>query len=147
MVDLNQTSGFLDESAFSIKLGGIEIDPTTGDGIEGLLKISGWTVKPTSTNDLIFSYEGAEKLRLPAIGAADIGGAFDQFVFAGSANQTTFSGTDDLGNSLSYDPDKTIVFMNGVLLTPVTDYTATNGTSVVLDPAVTANDIITVQSF
>jgi len=147
MVDFNQTSGFLDESAFSIKLGGIEIDPTTGDGIEGLLKIAGWTVKKTDTDDLIFSYEGTEKLRLPAIGAADIGGAFDQFVYTGTNDQTTFSGADDDGVTMSYDTDKVIVFMNGILLTPDVDYTASNGTSVVIDPAVTANDVITVQSF
>lgn len=138
---------FLDESGFTLKIGGIEINPHSGEGIEGLLKLDGWTIQKTSNNDLIFSYEGTEKLKLPAVGAADIGGAFDQFVFTATEGQTTLSGTDDAGNTLSYDPDKTIVFMNGILLTPTEDYTATNGTSVVVDPALGADDIITIQSF
>jgi hypothetical protein len=143
---MSQTQ-FLDESEFSIKLGGVEINPSTGDGIEGLLKIAGWTVQKTIDNDLIFSYEGAEKLRLPAVGPADIGGSFDQFVYTATADQTTFSGADDSGTTMSYDANNVIVYMNGILLTPTEDYTASNGTSVSIDPGAAVDDIITVQSF
>lgn len=72
---------------------------------------------------------------------------FAQYSFIASNNQTTFSGNDDNGNSLSYDVDKLSIFLNGVKLQPTTDYTATNGTSIVLTENAGADDLLEVQSF
>lgn len=57
--------------------------------------------------------------------------------FSASGGQTTFS--------ITYTPNSILVFMNGVLLDNGTDYTATNGTSIVLQEAAAAGDILTVD--
>ena len=66
-------------------------------------------------------------------------------VFNASANQTTFSGTDANGDSLSYTANQILVFLNGVFLDP-DDYTATNGTSIVLDSGAKSSDYLEVIS-
>ena len=54
------------------------------------------------------------------------------FEYTATASQTTFSGVDDNGNTLAYTPVAVRVYLNGALLSPTGDYTASNGTSVVL---------------
>ena len=60
---------FLDESDFSLKIGGIEINPQTGDGIEGILKFDSWKVKKDS-EDLVFYYTDVEKFRISNVDGA-----------------------------------------------------------------------------
>ena len=55
---------------------------------------------------------------------------------------TTLSGTDDTTNVLAYTPGYEQVFLNGVLLSRGSDYTATTGTSVVLSVATVTSDIV-----
>jgi len=55
---------------------------------------------------------------------------------------TTLSGTDDTTNVLAYTPGYEQVFLNGVLLSRGSDYTATTGTSVVLVTATVTSDIV-----
>lgn len=59
----------------------------------------------------------------------------------------TYSGTADVGGTLSYTADNIIVFMNGVQLKNGVDYTASNGSSVVLTTAGQLNDEINVLAF
>ena len=66
-------------------------------------------------------------------------------VFNASANQTTFTGTDSNGDSLSYTANQILVFLNGVFLDP-DDYTATNGSSIVLDSGAKSSDYLEVIS-
>ena len=70
-------------------------------------------------------------------------GAFTAFEYTATAGQTSFSGNDDNSNSLSYSSGVNNVFVsvNGVMLDG-SDYTATNGTAVVLSAAANANDMI-----
>ena len=68
------------------------------------------------------------------------------YEFTASANQTSFSGTDINGNTLSYAPDAIQVHMNGIILRAV-DYTATNGSSINLVTAANLNDEIIVSAF
>ena len=68
-----------------------------------------------------------------------------EFVFTATAGQTTFSTTDD-STSLSYAVGKIDVFLNGIRLAPA-DFTATNGTSVVLASGANASDVLFVVSF
>ena len=68
------------------------------------------------------------------------------FVFTATGGQTTFSGNDANGNALQYNNDKVDVFLNGTRLSPA-DYTATNGTSIVLGTAAVANDVLDIVSF
>ena len=66
-------------------------------------------------------------------------------VFNASANQTTFTGTDANGDSLAYTANQILVFLNGVFLDP-DDYTATNGSSIVLDSGAKSSDYLEVIS-
>jgi hypothetical protein len=63
---------------------------------------------------------------------------------------TTISGVDDYSLTLAYTVGFEQVYLNGVLLVRAVDYTATNGTSVVLTAATTIGDyveIITTSTF
>jgi len=69
--------------------------------------------------------------------------AFNAYEYTATAAQTSFSGNDDNSNSLSYTAgvNTVQVLVNGVML-DASDYTATNGTAVVLSVAAAANDMI-----
>ena len=57
--------------------------------------------------------------------------------FVCTSNQTTFS--------ITYVAGAILVFLNGVLLDNGVDYTATNGTSIVLVNGAAADDVLTVD--
>tara|TARA_B100000427_G_scaffold8812_1_gene7764 strand:+ start:3048 stop:3524 length:477 start_codon:yes stop_codon:yes gene_type:complete len=58
--------------------------------------------------------------------------------FVCTSNQTTFT--------ISYTVGELMVFLNGVLLDNGVDYTATNGTSVVLTNGAAADDVLTINT-
>ena len=68
-----------------------------------------------------------------------------EFVFTATAGQTTFA-TDDTSTALAYAVGKIDVFLNGIRLAPA-DFTATNGTSVVLASGANVNDVLFVVAF
>jgi hypothetical protein len=70
----------------------------------------------------------------------------DTFTYTATATQTTFSGSDDNAATLSYTAGQIQVFLNGVLL-DASEYTASNGTSVVLGSGAAVNDILTVIAY
>ena len=78
-----------------------------------------------------------------SFGTVSTTGAFTAFEYTATAAQTSFSGNDDNSNSLAYTSGVNNVFVtvNGVMLDG-SDYTATNGTAVVLSAAAAANDIV-----
>ena len=59
----------------------------------------------------------------------------------------TYSGAADVGGTLSYTQDNIIVFMNGIQLKNGVDYTASNGTSIVLTNSASLSDEIAVIAF
>ena len=63
---------------------------------------------------------------------------------APTAGTTTLSGLDDYSVGLTYTAGYESVYLNGVLLDRGTDYTATNGTTIVLTNATVAGDIVNV---
>ena len=67
------------------------------------------------------------------------------YLYDASANQTTFSGTDANNESLSYTTGQILVFLNGVFLDP-DDYTASNGTTIVLDDGAKSSDYLEIIS-
>ena len=69
------------------------------------------------------------------------------FEYLSNAGQTTFLNSDQGGLVLSYNPNNIIVSLNGVILRPGQDYTANNGTSIILDSAAALNDVLQVSSF
>ena len=68
------------------------------------------------------------------------------FKYTATSNQTTFSGSDANSNTLAYVVGNFDVFLNGVLL-DASDFTASNGTSVVLASGAAASDILTVLAY
>jgi hypothetical protein len=74
------------------------------------------------------------------------GGVRTVYEFVATAGQTTFSGADRNGATLSYEPGFCDVLVGGVLLSQV-DATATSGTSVVIGAALTAGKIVTVVAY
>ena len=69
------------------------------------------------------------------------------YKYTATAGQTTFSGNDDASNSLSYTVGNLLVILNGATLINGTDYTASNGTSVVLTDAATVDDELIIYAF
>ncbi len=68
-----------------------------------------------------------------------------EFVFTATSGQTTFS-TDDSSTALAYSVGKTDVFLNGIRLAPA-DFTATNGTSIVLASGANTSDVLFVVTY
>ena len=66
------------------------------------------------------------------------------YIYNPTGSQTTFSGADANGLTLSYTVGNEQVYVNGVLLVRGTDYTATTGTSVVLTVAAINGDVVTI---
>jgi hypothetical protein len=62
------------------------------------------------------------------------------------ASATTISGLDDSSLTLSYTVGNEEIFVNGILLTRTTDYTATSGSTVLLVEAVSSGDIVEIKS-
>ena len=69
----------------------------------------------------------------------------NEFVFTATDGQTTFS-TDDTSTALAYTAGKIDVYLNGVRLAPA-DFTATNGTSIVLGSGASVSDVLLVVSY
>ena len=101
------------------------------------------------------TYDGKLYMKKNVGGAetiVEIGGGTSQdaiwreYTYTVTTSQTSFSGPDDNSNTLAYSTGYIQVFFNGVLLDS-TDYTATTTSSVVLDSAAVAGDIITISAF
>ena len=82
------------------------------------------------------------------IGTSPSNGVRRRFVYEATASQTSFSGNDENGVSLTYvDSLYLDVFQNGIKLKAGDDYTATTGTSVVLVQGASANDVVEMVAF
>jgi len=78
---------------------------------------------------------------------ADSAGLMTTYNFTATNNQTTFSGSDDNSATLGYAAGSLIVTVNGIVYEDGTDYTATNGTSVVFTSGLETDDEVNVVSF
>ena len=82
------------------------------------------------------------------IGTSPSNGVRRRFVYEATASQTSFSGNDENGITLTYvDSLYLDVYQNGVKLKAGDDYTATTGTSVVLVQGASANDVVEMVAF
>jgi len=85
---------------------------------------------------------------MPYIGNSPGTGTRNRYIYTATASQTTFSGADDNGKTLAYsDGDYVDVFLNGICLVPVDDYTATSKTSIVLTVGAAVDDILEVVAY
>jgi hypothetical protein len=69
------------------------------------------------------------------------------YLYNATAAQTTFSGADANGLTLAYTVGTEQVFLNGALQVRGSDYTATNGTSIVLTSGALAGDVLNVIAY
>lgn len=95
-----------------------------------------------TTTQVMNVYDGANWIAATAAGTA----AMTRYRYVATAGQTTFSGTDANALTLSYTANNIIVARNGSMLDP-SEYTATNGTSVVLTVAAALNDVVDIVAF
>ena len=109
---------------------------------------------PTSslnTGDLYFDTTTNELKVYKASGWAAAGssvnGTSARFQYTATGGQTTFTGNDSAGNSLSYDSPFIDCYLNGVKLVNGTDVTVTSGNSVVLASGAASGDILDLVAF
>jgi hypothetical protein len=69
------------------------------------------------------------------------------FSYNVDSGQTTFTGSDLKGNTLDYQSGDIQVYLNGILLADSDDYSAANGTSIVLNAAAPATSELVVQAY
>lgn len=93
------------------------------------------------------TFEGYDGTQWGAIAGGGGETSFLQYEYTATLGQTTFSGADDNSATLSYTVSNLIVTLNGVVLDNGGDYTATNGTSVVLTSGAAAGDLLQVIAF
>jgi len=94
-----------------------------------------------STTNQMFAWTGS------AWGSISSTADLFRYRFTATGGETSKSGTDDNGVTLSYIPGKEQVYLNGVLLARDSDYTASNGTSITSLSALSASDILEIISF
>jgi hypothetical protein len=80
------------------------------------------------------------------LAGSSINGTSARYKYTATASQTTFTGADDNGNTLNYDSGFIDVYLNGVHLDP-SDYTATDGSNIILNSGCTVNDELYVVGF
>jgi len=122
-------------SSIIVAVSGVVQNPNTYSCIGTTLTFSG--APPTGTNNISVLYLG-----LPVIGVSSPGNTayFSSTSFTATGGQTTFT------PSGSYQVGFINVIRNGSQLAPA-DYTATNGTTVVLNAACTAGDIVVIEVY
>jgi hypothetical protein len=94
-----------------------------------------------SVSATMFAWTGS------AWGSISSTAAIYRYKFTAAGGETSESGADDNGLTLSYIAGKEQVYLNGVLLVRGTDYTASNGTSIASLAALTAGDILEIITF
>jgi hypothetical protein len=95
-----------------------------------------------TVSNAMFAWTGTEW------GSISSTAAIFRFRYTAAGGETSESGPDDNGVTLSYLPGKEQVYLNGVLLVRTQDYTATNGTSIAsLSPALVSGDVLEIITF
>ena len=94
-----------------------------------------------STTNIMFVWSGS------AWGSISSSAEIYRYRYTASGGETSVSGADANGATLSYIVGKEQVYLNGVLLARTSDYTATNGTSISSLAALAAGDILEIITF
>jgi len=94
-----------------------------------------------SVSNTMFAWSGS------AWGSISSTAEIFRYKYVATGGETSVSGADANGLTLSYLAGKEQVYLNGVLLLRGTDYTASNGTSVTSLAALAASDILEVITF
>jgi hypothetical protein len=94
-----------------------------------------------SVSSTMFTYSGSAWVAIST--TADI----KRYRYTATGGETSESGPDDNGLTLSYIVGKEQVYLNGVLLARTSDYNATNGSSITSLAALASGDILEVITF
>jgi hypothetical protein len=94
-----------------------------------------------SVSNTMFAWSGS------AWGSISSTAAIYRYKFVAAGGETSVSGADANGLTLSYLAGYEQVYLNGVLLVRTTDYTASNGTSITSLAALAASDILEIITF
>jgi hypothetical protein len=78
---------------------------------------------------------------------SSVNGTSQRYNYTATSGQTTFTGSDNNGNTLTYDAGYIDVYLNGVKLLNGTDVTVTSGTSVVLASGATTGDVVDIVAY
>jgi hypothetical protein len=120
-------------------LGSLSSDPSTDN--DGNALVTGALYFNTTANEMRV-FDGGNFIAATSAGNVSL----ILYEYTATNGQTTFSGSDDNSATLSYTADNIQVVMNGVVLDP-SDFTATNGTSVVLASGAALNDLVNIYAF
>jgi hypothetical protein len=112
----------LDNDGNALLLGALYFDSTTGK--MRVYTASGWIDASSASVATLANYQ-----------------------FNATGGQTTFSGTAAVGGTLTYTIGAVMVALNGVLLESPSEFTASNGTSIVLASGASAGDELNVYAF
>jgi hypothetical protein len=96
----------------------------------------------STTQNVMKVYDGASWITATSAGATSL----LRFRYVATSGQTTFSGADSAAATLTYTVNNIEVMRNGVTL-DTSEYTASNGTSIVLTVAAGTGDIIDIIAF
>ena len=78
---------------------------------------------------------------------SSVNGTSQRYNYTATSGQTTFTGSDNNGNTLAYDAGYIDVYLNGVKLLNGTDVTVTSGSSVVLASGATTGDVVDIVAY
>jgi len=106
------------------------------EAIDGLPSQTGQNGKVLTTDGASASWDDVDA---PVVNLSS-------FEYTATANQTAFSGSDLDGNTLTYTVGNTRVYVNGIQLS-TSDYTASTGTTVVLNSGASVGDELVVVVF
>jgi len=135
-VDFTLTRGALDDGYAIVSLNGVVQDP-------GEYSLSANTLTFATAPALNDNID----VRIISSGSASqVNVNYTRFVFSITSTESTLSGVDDNGETLSYDPNSVEVYQNGIKLVNGDDFTATDGISISFTDAVLNTDTVEVVS-
>ena len=133
------TSAATSYDSFDDRYLGAKASPPTLDN-DGNALITG-ALYWNSVSNQMFAWDGS------GWGSISSTAAIFRYKYTAAGGETSESGLDDNGITLSYIAGKEQVYLNGVLLVRGTDYTASNGTSIDSLAALAASDVLEIITF
>ena len=123
---------------------GLVLDYSSGEedvylnGVK-LISVDDYTATNTSAITL-----GANAVNVDTVQIVKISGSSTvlEYQYTVTANQTSFTGTDDNSAVLNYTPGREQVFLNGIKLIAVDDYARPNSSHIVLSANAVATDVL-----
>ncbi len=148
---LNTEIGLLGTSGTVASINNVSTNLSDINSFENTYKISAsapsgvteGTLWFDTTNDVMKVYDGSAFQNA----GSSVNGTSQRNKFTATANQTAFTGNDDDGVALAYDPNFLDVYLNGVRIINGSDYTATDGSTITLTAGASVGDILSVVSF